>query len=354
MAGHPKTEARGTDGPKSDARGAERRTAQRAARSTEQRSAHRLADLLLLPAAFAAALVLRFARRTGLHRLPLTRRALLRVGVLPVVDHYYEPRFRYHGPLPDTPRPLPGIRWNDAGQLALLERLTHAHELVDGQLPTRGPRRFRFENGYFGPGDAEFLYAAIRHFRPARITEVGSGHSTLVAAAAIDRTRAEDASYACRHLCIEPYEHQWLEELGVEVVRRPVESLDPAMFEELEGGDILFIDSSHVIRPGGDVLFEYLHVLPRLRPGVLVHIHDIFSPWDYPDAWLRHELKLWNEQYLLEAWLSASDDFEIIGALHYLSRHHREHLERAFPEYGRVAGRHVPGSFWIRRTEVGA
>jgi predicted O-methyltransferase YrrM len=339
---------------KSDAPNAARRKAERGARSAPQRRAHRLVDLLILPAVILAALVLRFARRTGLHRLPLTRRALLRIGVLPILDHYYEPRFRYDGPLPDAPRSLPGIRWNDAAQLALLERLTHAPELVDGQLPARGPRRFAYENGYFGPGDAEFLYSAIRHFRPARIMEVGSGHSTLVAAAAIDRNRADDPSYDCRHVCIEPYEHDWLEELGVEVVRRPVESLDPAMFQELAANDILFIDSSHVIRPGGDVLYEYLQLLPRLRPGVLVHVHDIFSPYDYPDAWLRHELKLWNEQYLLEAWLSASHDFEIIGALHYLSRHHRHHLERAFPAYARVAGRHVPGSFWIRRTEVGA
>jgi hypothetical protein len=206
---------------KSDAPNAARRKAERGARSAPQRSAHRLVDLLILPAVILAGLVLRFARRTGLHRLPLTRRALLRIGVLPILDHYYEPRFRYDAPLPDAPRSLPGIRWNDAAQLALLERLTHAPELVDGQLPARGPRRFAYENGYFGPGDAEFLYSAIRHFRPARIMEVGSGHSTLVAAAAIDRNRADDPSYDCRHVCIEPYEHDWLEALGVEVVRRP-------------------------------------------------------------------------------------------------------------------------------------
>ena len=97
----------------------------------------------------------------------------------------------------------------------------------------------------------------------------------------------------------------WLNDVsGIEVLRQRVEQMDKQLFLELEENDILFIDSSHMIRPQGDVLCEYLEILPTLRPGVLVHIHDIFTPRDYPDEWLIDEVKLWNEQYLLEAFLS--------------------------------------------------
>ena len=92
-----------------------------------------------------------------------------------------------------------------------------------------------------------------------------------------------------------------LEKIGVTVIRQKVEGLGKAVFAELEKGDILFIDSSHIIRPQGDVLFEYLESLPSLNRGVIVHIHDIFSPKDYLKEWVTNEVRFWNEQYLLEA-----------------------------------------------------
>ena len=102
-----------------------------------------------------------------------------------------------------------------------------------------------------------------------------------------------------------------------------------------------------MIRPQGDVLYEVLEILPSLKSGVLVHVHDIFSPWDYPKSWIVDEVRFWNEQYLLEAFLSGSTNWEIVGALNFLTRNHFDAIHRACPFLTRDRN---PGSFWIQRT----
>ena len=222
------------------------------------------------------------------------------------------------------------------------------NELSD--LPRNKPRTLGFyvDNGAFEAGDAEYWYNLIRLLKPARIFEVGSGNSTLLAARAIARTRAEAPQYSCRHVCIEPFEAPWLEQLGVEVVRKRVEEVGTAFFRELQKNDILFIDSSHVIRPRGDVLFEYLELLPSLNPGVVVHLHDIFSPREYPEEWVLKKVLFWNEQYLLEAFLTANSEWKIIGALNYLRHNHFEPLRAKSPF---LTPKDDPGSFYIQRRE---
>ena len=113
--------------------------------------------------------------------------------------------------------------------------------------------------------------------------------------------KQDDPSYTCKHVCIEPYEMPWLEKTGVTVIRKKIEDVEISFFSELADCDILFLDSSHIIRPQGDVLFEYLQLLPSLNKGVIVHIHDIFSPRNYSNEWLMGDIRFWNEQYLLEA-----------------------------------------------------
>jgi len=143
------------------------------------------------------------------------------------------------------------------------------------------------------------------------------------------------------------YEQPWLKDLDLELKRDKVENIDKSLFKELEANDILFIDSSHIIRPQGDVLCEYLEILPILKPGVLVHIHDIFSPKDYPDEWLFKHL-LWNEQYLLEAFLTFNNKFKIIGSLNYLTHKYRDKLASKCPIFAAQEGRE-PGAFWLTR-----
>ena len=151
---------------------------------------------------------------------------------------------------------------------------------------------------------------------------------------------------ACKHICIEPYEMLWLERLPVEVFRSKVEDMDISTFKSLEANDILFIDSSHIIRPQGDVLFEFLHVLPVLKPGVIVHVHDVFSPKDYPKTWIIDKHSLWNEQYLLEAFLSCNDKFRILGAVNFLKHQYAEALGQKCPNTAKSPDEE-PGSFWM-------
>jgi Methyltransferase domain len=305
-------------------------------------------DFVAAPAVFLAAMLLRLVRRGGVHRLPACKKALLRVGVFPICDHYYEPLFdgrHLLKPLSE-PRVLPGIDWNVAEQLELLSAFHFNDELLRIPEEQQGKRGFYYNNAAFGTGDAEFLYNLIRFKKPKRILEVGSGFSTLIAIEAIAANRLGDPQYRCEHVCIEPYEMPWLEEAPVRVLRERVEKVDPKNFADLESNDVLFIDSSHVIRPQGDVLFEYLEVLPSLKPGVMVHAHDIFSPRDYPASWAIDEVRLWNEQYLLEAFLSHNRDWKILGALNYLHHNHFSDLAAKCP---RLKPEREPGSFYLQK-----
>jgi len=282
--------------------------------------------------------------------MPLCKNALLRIGVFPIRDHYYEPQFNYtETVLPfSKDRNLPGIDWNLLGQLKLLSELKYSNELSNIPMYAAESNKFYLNNGAFESGDAEYWYQLIRFIKPRRIFEVGSGYSTLMAIQAISRNYQDDASYSCRHVCIEPYEMPWLHDAGVTVIRQRVENLDLSFFSELEENDILFIDSSHVIRPQGDVLFEYLELLPSLKKGVIVHVHDIFSPKNYLHLWLVEQIKFWNEQYLLEAFLTNNAQWRILGALNFLKNQYYDDFSKVAPF---LTAAREPGSFYIQKIE---
>jgi predicted O-methyltransferase YrrM len=305
-------------------------------------------DRALVPAVYLASRLLRAVRTHWAH-FPASRSALRAAGVLPVVDHYYEPLFNpahLRAPL-DAERALPGIRWNEDVQMAFLEQLDFGHELLALPLDVPAdPSLYYLANGQFLSGDAEYWYAVIRRMKPRRIVEIGSGQSTLLARQAIRKNREEDSTYSCAHTCIEPYEAPWLERTGAAVVRQRVEEVPIDLFRQLERDDVLFIDSSHVIRAQGDVLAEYLEILPVLRSGVIVHVHDIFSPRDYPRQWVVDDVRLWNEQYLLEAFLTHNSEWEIVGALNCLHHRHYGRLKSVSPH---LTPDREPGSFYIRR-----
>jgi len=307
-----------------------------------------LADIFLLPFVYASAWLLKNVRRAGVHRLPKCKKALLAVGVFPIRNHYYEPQFDHRTPkIPlSQDRILPGIDWNVGEQLEILSAFSFTQELSDVALEKSGGLEFYINNSAFKSGDAEYWYQLIRSFKPNRIIEVGSGNSTLIATKAVLKNSEQEPGYKCKHVCIEPYEKPWLEKAGVNVVRERVEDVGLSFFSELEENDILFIDSSHMIRPQGDVLFEYLELLPTLKKGVIVHVHDIFSPKNYLKKWLEDDVKFWNEQYLLEAFLSHNHSWKIIGSLNYLHHNHYETLKSVAPF---LAPDREPGSFYIRR-----
>lgn len=313
--------------------------------------AARIVDVLAFPFTVLAGFWFKILRQLGLQYMPVSKRLLLKIGVLPVRDHYYEPlvnptRLRH---ALDTPRRLPAIDLNDAEQLALLARFNSQDELQEFPLEKADELTYYYHNPNFGSGDAEYLYSLIRLTKPRKIIEIGSGFSTLVARSAIRKNERDAADYACDHICIEPYEQPWLEKLGIQIIRRPVEDCEASLFASLQTGDILFIDSSHVIRPQGDVLFEYLELLPTLKSGVYVHIHDIFTPRDYLAEWVVDEIRLWNEQYLVEAFLSFNKEFRIIGALNYLMHTYPDQVSEKFPVLKTEMGKNEPASLWLVR-----
>lgn len=307
-----------------------------------------LMDLLFLPFVYPAAWLLKKIRMIGVANLPHCKEALFKIGVFPIRNHYYEPQFDNNNPNPDffEDRELPGIDWNISGQLEMLKSFAYTHELADVPLEKTSNLQFFMNNGAFEEGCAEFWYQLIRTVKPKRIIEIGSGNSTLMARNAIKMNIQENRDYACEHTCIEPYEMPWLEQSGVSVIRKKVEEVSLSFFSQLNENDILFIDSSHIIRPQGDVVFEYLQLLPSLNKGVIVHIHDIFSPKNYPQAWLTREILFWNEQYLLEAFLSHNASWQIIGALNYLQHHHYEAFKTTAPF---LKPESDPGSFYIKK-----
>jgi hypothetical protein len=307
-------------------------------------------DIILAPIVFGIGSVLRELRRLGFNRFPLIKRALLRAGIFPIRNHYYDPLFDAKSlsrPL-SVDRRLPGIDWNIAEQLKILAGFNYKNELRQmEQKEIANGIYFKLRNAFFTAGDAEYWYSIIRWARPRRIVEIGSGQSTLVARLAIMDNGAENAAWTCEHTCVEPYEAPWLEKLGIRIVREKVERLGTEFFGNLMAGDILFIDSSHMIRPQGDVTYEILELLPRLNAGVIVHIHDIFSPRDYPASWLFEHNLFWNEQYLLEAFLTQNKEWSIIAALNLLRNEHSTAFAEKCVD---LRPEDQPASFYIRKN----
>jgi predicted O-methyltransferase YrrM len=280
--------------------------------------------------------------------LPKVQRMQDRIGVHIRGDHYYEPTYseRDLPTVTSTPRALPGIELNEVVQLKLLSQFTYAAELREIPLDPPGVGQFGYHNEMYSFGDAEIYYSMIRLHKPKRIIEIGSGNSTLMARRAIEKNVTEDPDYRCEQICIEPYEMPWLEASGVTVIRERVETISLSVFSALQAGDFLFVDSSHIIRPWGDVLREVHEIFPMLKPGVFVQVHDIFTPFDYPEHWLRRERRLWNEQYLLEAFLAFNSRFDVICAANWLKHMHWD----AFCEACPLMLDHPeqdPGAFWM-------
>jgi predicted O-methyltransferase YrrM len=268
----------------------------------------------------------------------------------------------YHSPIPDTRElpeklwrsrsELPGVDFRHAEQLALLEVLVQRFGNEFNELETEplGELFFRMDNGSFGSVDAEILYSMVRYHRPRRIIEVGSGWSTLVTLKAL-QANAREGKIAKFTAC-EPYPSPLVlaiaKSLRVNLHRLPVQSIPLATFEELTKGDILFIDSSHVCKIGSDVQYELLEILPRLRPGVLVHVHDVFLPEEYPREWVLDEQWFWNEQYVLQAFLCFNREYEVVWSSSHMRLHQPNLLESSIQSYDQATKR--PCSLWLRRT----
>jgi len=228
-----------------------------------------------------------------------------------------------------------GVDWNVDGQRATLHEVVVPH-VGEHELP---------ENPGLSRADAAVLYGMIRHHKPRRMVEAGSGWSTTFAAAACLRNAAEGSP--CDYVAYDPYPGPRTRDgLDGLTALHPVraQDVDP---DELADCDLLFIDSSHVAAIGSDVNHLVLEVLPRLRPGTLVHFHDILLPGEYWREWLVERHHFWSEQYLVHALLLYNDTFRIRWAAHYMQLEHPEEVAAALPMFD--PSRHRLSSLWLQR-----
>jgi hypothetical protein len=254
------------------------------------------------------------ARRLGYHLVPATPYSPVPEGL---ADDVFE-----------RASPMPGVDFDVDAQLRFLERelAPFLSELLS--TPTANP--------FYGPGDAEVAYAMMRWLRPRRVVEIGSGYSTRFLQEALERNGDGAA-----HVVVDPFAGGLPP--GVELRRTSAADVDEDL---LKGADLLFIDSTHVLKAGGEVNRLLLETLPALVPGVIVHVHDVFLPYEYPRA-IHEQGAYWQEQYALHALLVCSDAFEVLAGLHALYRQRRERFAQLVNLGDRPA---LPSAIWLRRT----
>jgi len=243
-----------------------------------------------------------------------------RMGFHVTPNHFYEP-------VPDTRTlkdelwlkhdDMAGLEIDEEGQINLLSQFSSKFKDEYEGFPrfkTLIPYQYYVNNGAFGPVDGEILYCMIRHFKPKKIFEIGSGNSTYLAAQAVLKNR-EDVGHECELIAFEPFPNDILKAgfPGLsKLISNRIQDIDLSVFSELKENDILFIDSSHVLKIGSDVQYEYLKILPRLNKGVIVYVHDIFLPAEYRREWVLNDYRFYTEQYLLQAFLAFNSAFEVM------------------------------------------
>lgn len=239
---------------------------------------------------------------------------------------------------------ISGINLNHENQLLLLKEFSKYYPEMPFKDEKSDKQRYSFNNGAYAYTDAIILYSFIRHFKPKRIIEIGSGHSSAVM---LD-TR-ETFVNNINLTFVEPYPKRLYriikdtDRANCTVLETKVQKVGLEQFRELQSNDILFIDSSHVSKTGSDVNYEIFEILPGLNPGVIIHFHDVFYPFEYPKSWVS-EGRNWNEDYLLRAFLSYNNNFEILLFSDYIHKHHKAAFEDMPLTY-----KNTGGNLWIRK-----
>lgn len=246
------------------------------------------------------------------------------------------------------PEHLSAIDLNVEEQLLTLNSLADFNDEMPFQTEKTDGLRYFLQNPMFGFADGISLYGLIRYLKPKRIIEVGAGYSSCVM---LDTNeRFFDNSISCTFIEPNPASFLSLIELSdmnrIQLLRTPLQDVDANTFLNLSANDIFFIDSSHVSKAGSDVNYLLFEVLPKLQPGVYIHFHDIFYPFEYPQRWICDLGISWNEAYLIRAFLQYNQSFRIALFINYLERFHADQLRALMPQSAGGAG----GSLWLRKV----
>ena len=261
---------------------------------------------------------------------------------IPSIDEIRAREGELFGPPPPS---LPGIDLRADQQVALVRKLARFY----GEMPfprMQSPEtRYWFENWAYSYADAVFLYSMLRHLRPRRVIEVGSGFSSAAMLDTADRWLPEtsftfiDPDTSTLDALLRPGDRE-----RVMIMRAKLQDVPLTTFDTLEANDILFIDSTHVSKTGSDVNRILFDILPRLAPGVHIHFHDVFYPFEYPKEWV-YEGRAWNEDYILRAFLAFNSAFDIVLFGTWLARFHRQLLAELMP----LTLENPGGSLWLTR-----
>lgn len=264
------------------------------------------------------------------------------------------PKPRYGYGKPPHPEIEKILSRNEDGYSKILTELhsftQYLTEIPETETPD-SPGEPYWSNAYFSGMDAIALYGLLGSRKPSKYFEVGSGNSTKFA-----RRAVRDLNLATEIISLDPFPRAEVDALCNRTIRQPLEEVDIAIFDELGSGDILFIDNSHRVFQNSDVTVFFLEILPRLKPGLIVHIHDIFLPFDYPQSWVHRH---YSEQYLLAAYLLAEfSRIDVLLPLAYICRHEtlsksikgdwpQPLFQDAFSRYGKFNGDYAGISFWL-------
>lgn len=272
-------------------------------------------------------------------------------GIHITPNHYYEP-------IPDISNmderlwkretEMKGIDLNVDEQLTFVDEVCRKYKKeydCFGLNEANSECKYFVNNGWFGEVDGDILYSVIRRYKPKKIIEIGGGWSTLLISYALSKNQSE-TGFLGEITTIDPYITPTLKnEISnlSNIIEKKVQDVDYSIFQTLKENDILFIDSSHVVKINSDVCYEYLEILPRLNKGVLIHFHDIFLPGEYPKDWILKNKFFWNEQYLLQAFLMFNQSFKVVWAGNYMKLKYPEKISELFR--GQACQ-----SFWIQKV----
>lgn len=279
---------------------------------------------------------------------------------LPHPDYGFVPPGHYYSPIPDwrqirldqarifgpVPAQIAGVALDIEQQTGLLRELSKYYATMPFKAEKTDGLRYYFDNPSYAYCDAIFLHCMLRHLRPQRVVEIGSGYSSCVT---LD-TNEQFLDGKTELTFIEPYPqllHSLLKAGDAErvtVMPQRLQDVDINVFQQLAAGDILFVDSTHVSRIDSDVNRIFFEILPALASGVYIHFHDIFYPFQYPAAWIASG-QAWNELYLMRAFLQYNNAFDVVLMSTYLAQFNRSALE----EYMPLALRNTGGNIWLRK-----
>jgi Methyltransferase domain len=252
---------------------------------------------------------------------------------------------RLEGPPPTA---VEGIAMDVGAMHRLWDALVQGMADCDYTEEKRPGRRYYYENEFYSYGDALIFRSMLKHFAPRQLIEIGSGYSSAVALDTRDTFGVPQ-----RMTFIEPYPERLRsllreqDEARTRILVSRVQEIDLSLFAELQAGDILFIDSSHVVKTGSDLHHILFEVLPRLAGSVILHFHDIFWPFEYPAAWAVDQLRGWNEIYMLRAFLSGHAGYEVLFFNDYYAKLHAATVAASAPLVARNPG----GGLWLRKTQ---